>query len=116
MTYVKTQKYDECNSLRDETYNAIIGNDVWIGNDVIIMGGLKIGDGAIIGTGAIITKNVPPYAVVIGVPGKVIKYRFTDDEIGKLLEIQWWNKDKEWISENSDYFDNINRFLSLFPD
>ena len=70
-----------------------IGNDVWIGDRVIIMSGVKIGDGAIVAAGAVVTKDVPPYAIVGGVPAKVIKYRFSESVIKRLLELQWWNYD-----------------------
>ena len=70
-----------------------IGNDVWIGNGACIMGGLKIGDGAIIGTNAVVTKDVPPYAIVGGVPAKIIRYRFDEETIKQLLELQWWRYD-----------------------
>lgn len=85
-----------------------IGNDVWIGNDVRIMDGVHISDGAIIAAGAIITKDVPPYAIVGGIPGKVIKYRFTPEQIEKLLIIEWWNRDTSWISQNYFLFSNID--------
>ncbi len=67
-----------------------IGNDVWIGARAIVMDGVKIGDGAIIAAGAIVTKDVLPYAVVAGVPAKVIRYRFSPEKIEKLLRLQWW--------------------------
>lgn len=76
-----------------------IGNDVWCGNNVIIFGGLTIGDGAVIGAGSIVTHDVPPYAVVAGVPAKVIKYRFDTETIKDLLKIQWWNLPESVISE-----------------
>ncbi len=69
----------------------VIGNDVWLGTRAIIKKGVIIGDGAVVASGAIVTKNVPPYAVVAGVPTKIIKYRFEDDIIEELLKIQWWN-------------------------
>jgi len=69
----------------------IIGNDVWIGSYVVIKRGVRIGDGAVIGAGAVVLDDVPPYAIVVGVPGKVIKYRFTKEQIDKLLKIKWWN-------------------------
>jgi len=69
---------------------ARIGHDVWIGEDVIIAQGVTIGSGAVIATGSIVTKDVPPYAVVGGVPARIIKMRFSDDLIEKLLESEWW--------------------------
>lgn len=71
-----------------------IGNDVWIGARAMILDGVKIGDGAIIGAGAVVTKDVPPYAIVGGVPAKIIGYRFDESEIKKLLNEQWWNNPK----------------------
>jgi acetyltransferase-like isoleucine patch superfamily enzyme len=83
-----------------------IGNDVWIGADVIIMDGVKIGDGAIIGAKAVVVKDVPDFAIVGGVPAKIIKYRFSDDIINKLLEIKWWEWDEEKINKNKNIFKN----------
>lgn len=68
-----------------------IGNDVWVGTRVIIKGGCTIGDGAIIGAGAIVTKDVPPYAIMVGTPAKVLRYRFSPSVVASLLEAQWWN-------------------------
>lgn len=68
-----------------------IGNDVWIGNGVFIKDGVTIGDGAIIAAGAVVVKDVPPYAVVGGVPAKIIKYRFSDKIVQKLLQLKWWD-------------------------
>lgn len=68
-----------------------IGNDVWIGTRAMVKDGVNIGDGAIIAAGAIVTKDVPPYAIVGGVPAKIIKYRFDEQTIKDLLELQWWN-------------------------
>ena len=69
----------------------VIGNDVWIGDHVIIMHGITIGDGAVIGSGAVVTHDVPPYAIVVGVPGKIIKYRFDKKIISELEKLKWWN-------------------------
>ena len=71
----------------------IIGHDVWIGHGVKILGGVKIGNGAVIGTGAIVAKNIPPYAIAVGNPARVIKYRFDEETIKKLLAVKWWNWD-----------------------
>ena len=72
------------------TPSVTIGNDVWIGANVVIMGGVSIGDGAVIGTGAVVTKDVPPYAIVGGIPAKLIRYRFSDTLIQRLLASRWW--------------------------
>ena len=71
-----------------------IGNDVWIGLNATILDGVTIGDGAIVAAGAVVTKDVPPYAVVAGVPAKIIKYRFTESQIDFLLKFRWWEKDR----------------------
>jgi len=70
-----------------------IGNDVWIGNRAVIMGGVTVGDGAIVAAGAVVTKDVPPYAIVGGVPARVIKYRFDEATVRALLDSQWWRYD-----------------------
>ncbi len=90
-----------------------IGSDVWIGSHVTIMSGIKIGDGAVIATNSHIVKDVPPYAIVGGNPAKIIKYRFSEVQIEKLLEIQWWNWSDEKINENLVYIlsDNIDTFI-----
>lgn len=75
----------------DITDPPIIGNDVWVGANAIIMQGVTIGDGAVVASGAIVTKDVPPYAIVGGIPARVIKYRFHTDVIDFLLEMKWWN-------------------------
>lgn len=87
-----------------QSAKTIIGNDVWIGNNVTILSGVHVGDGAIVAAGAVVTKDVPPYAVVGGVPAHVIKYRFDEDIIRKLLKIKWWDKDTEWLEVHKDIF------------
>lgn len=78
--------------------DTIIGNDVWIGYDVTIMPGINIGDGAIIGTKSVVTRDVPPYSIVGGNPAQILKYRFAEDTISHLLQIQWWNWSAEKIT------------------
>lgn len=80
----------ENNSINKKT---IIGNDVWIGCNALILNGIMIGDGAVIGAGTIVTKDIPPYAIVIGNPGKIIKYRFNKGVINKLISEKWWEKE-----------------------
>lgn len=88
----------------------IIGNDVWVGTNVLIKGGVKVGDGAIIAMGAVVTKDVPPYAIIGGVPAELIKYRFSKEEIDFLLNLEWWNKDIDWIKKNVSNFHDIEYF------
>ena len=91
-------------------YQIIIGNDVWIGCDVTIMSGVKIGNGAVIGAGTVVAKDVPPYAIVVGNPGRVIKYRFEEEIIEKLQKIKWWYWDEEKILKESSLMENPKEF------
>lgn len=84
----------------DNKGDIIIENDVWIGYEAVILAGVTIGDGAVIGTRAVVTKDVPPYTIVGGVPAKPIKRRFSEESISALLEIQWWNWSEERIARN----------------
>lgn len=84
-------------------HDVMIGNDVWIGTNTLILSGVTIGDGAVIAAGAVVHKDVPPYAVVGGVPSKVIKYRFDEKDIEELLELKWWDWDKERIRQLLPY-------------
>lgn len=116
-SYVNEQKFDEFRYADyQNSWSVLIGNDVWIGDGVKIMEGVTIGDGAIIAAGAVVTKNVPSYAIVGGVPAKTIKYRFEDEEIEFLLDFKWWDKDEQWIKENVDCFSNIKSFKSKYSD
>lgn len=96
--------------------NQKIGNDVWIGRDVTILPSVNIGDGAVIGTGAVVNRDIPPYAIAVGVPAKVIKYRFTPDEIEKLLKIKWWNWTDEQIKKNIDLLYKPELYFRRFKD
>jgi acetyltransferase-like isoleucine patch superfamily enzyme len=82
----------------------IIGNDVWIGNSVVIKGGVMIGDGAVVGAVAVVTHDVPAYAIVAGVPATIIKYRFDDEKIRRLLETKWWDWSDDEIRRNREFF------------
>ena len=79
--------------------DTVIGNDVWIGSEAMIMAGVTIGSGAIIASRAVVTKDVEPYSIVGGNPAKIIKYRFNQEEITKLLKLKWWNWSEERVKE-----------------
>lgn len=102
------------NSFNFNPYKHIsIGNDVWIGYHAIILGGVTIGDGAVIAAGAIVTKDVPPYSIVGGVPAKIIKKRFNDELSNALLESKWWNLTEDKLKKKIDIFQREPELLSL---
>ena len=106
--FAKKQLFEEYKyANKEHKLSVIIGNDVWIGENVTILEGVTIGDGAIIAAGAVVTKDVPPYAIVGGVPAKLIRYRFSDNEIEYLLNLKWWDKDEKWIEQHSNEFSDI---------
>ena len=83
-----------------------IGHDVWVGSNSTVLGGVTIGNGAVVGDGAVVNKDVPPYAVVVGVPAKIIKYRFDDEKIASLEQMQWWNMSDDELRQKRDFFKN----------
>jgi acetyltransferase-like isoleucine patch superfamily enzyme len=94
--------------------NVIIGNDVWIGSNVTIMSGVTIGDGAVIANSSHVVKNIEPYSLVGGNPAKLIKYRFTPEQIEKLLQIKWWYWEDEKINRFSHLLcNNIDDFIKV---
>lgn len=91
-----------------------IGHDVFIGENVTILSGITIGNGVIIGAGAVVTRNIPPYAIVGGVPAKIIRYRFTQNQIDSLQQIQWWNFADSDLDEVEKYWDDVDTFIDRF--
>lgn len=96
----------------EERKPIIIGNDVFVGANVTVLDGVSIGDGAVIGAGAVVTKDIPPYAIALGVPAKVVKFRFDEIVIKKMLEIKWWDWSEERLKEVEHDFFAINDFIS----
>ena len=92
----------------------IIGNDCWIGEDVFIVGGVKIGDGAVVLAGAVVTKDIPDYAIVGGVPAKLIKYRYDKETISFFKKIQWWNNDIHWFKKNWELLNDIQKLKEYY--
>ena len=96
----------------EEAKRTIIGNDVFIGANVTVLDGVKIADGAVVGAGAVVVRDIPPYAIAVGVPAKVVKYRFDEQTIKVLLEKQWWNGPEENLQRVERNFWDINAFLT----
>ena len=94
-----------------ESKHTIIGNDVFIGANVTVLDGVTIGDGAVIGAGAVVSKNIPPYAIAVGCPIRIIKYRMTDVQIAAMQRIQWWNWDDDRLQEIEKMFEDIDEFI-----
>jgi acetyltransferase-like isoleucine patch superfamily enzyme len=95
----------------DERKPILIGNDVFIGANVTILDGVKIGDGAVIGAGAVVSKDIPPYAIAVGTPIRIVKYRFEQEQIDKLLSFQWWNFDRDKLKSVEEMFFQIEEFI-----
>ena len=93
-----------------------IGNDVWIGEGSIIKQGVKIGDGAVIGMGSVVTKDIDPYSIVGGTPAKLIRYRFSQDIINQLIDIQWWNLDKKNLLKCSHLIKDPISFINYIKN
>jgi acetyltransferase-like isoleucine patch superfamily enzyme len=93
-----------------------IGNDVWIGAGAMIHDGVTVGDGAVVAAGSVVMKDVPPYAIVVGVPAQVRSYRFPEPIVEKLLAIEWWKWDDATIRARACDFSDTERFVTLFGD
>ena len=115
--FTDTQRFEE-SLLADKqnSYPVIIGNDCWIGERAMIIGGVEIGDGAMILAGSVVTKNVPAYAIVGGVPAQVIKYRYRKETVDFLLGFEWWNKDVTWLKDNVELMNDIRSLESKYDN
>ena len=94
-------------------YSVEIGNDVWIGDGVTIMEGVTVADGTIVAAGANLVKDTEQYAIVGGNPARFIRYRFNEDDIIFLKQLQWWNKPETWIDEHAKYFNDIKKLIAV---
>ena len=108
-SFVRENKFTETRTA-DGEYAVVIGNDVWIGMGARIMEGVTIADGSVIAAGAVVVKDTRPYEVVGGVPARHIRYRFEEEERNRLLQIEWWKKDRAWILEHAEEFEDIRQF------
>lgn len=98
--------------LLDTPPNTTIGNDVWIGRSAIILSGVNVGNGAVVGAGAVVTKDIPAYAIVAGNPAKIIRYRFDENIIHALENINWWHLDKNELSKSAKHIKDPHKFVA----
>jgi len=91
-----------------------IGSDCWIGIDVNLIGGVEIGDGAVVLSRAVVTHNVPPYAIVGGIPARIIGYRYDEETIKMLLRVKWWNNTTEWFDQHWQLLNDMTAFKQYF--
>lgn len=109
-SFVKKQLFQEEIFLdKENKYHVILENDIWIGNGAKIMEGVRIHNGAIIAAGSVVTRDVEPYSIVGGIPARLIRYRFEQNDINYLQNLEWWNKDKNWLEEHAILFEDINK-------
>ena len=98
----------------EESKHTTIGNDVFIGANVTILDGVTIGDGAVIGAGAVVSKDISPYAIALGCPIRIVKYRMTAVQIAAMQRIQWWNWEDERLQEVERMFEDIDGFIARY--
>lgn len=113
VTFAKENIFDEYRYYDSERkISNNIGSDCWIGANVTLIGGVSVGDGAVVLAHAVVTKDVPPYAIVGGVPARVIKYRYDEQKVDFLIKTKWWNNKYEWFMENWQLLCNIDLFMN----
>ena len=114
-TFAKMQMLDEFRYYdKERKLVNKIGNDCWIGLEVTLIGGVEIADGAVVLAHAVVTKNVPPYAIVGGVPARVVGYRYDKETIDFLLHVKWWNNTPEWFEKNWKLLTDIDKLKEYY--
>lgn len=95
----------------EKPFSRVIGSDVWIGGGCTVLEGVTIGDGAVIGAGALVTKSLPPYSVCLGIPAKVVRLRYDEATVSRLLATRWWEKDMAWLRKHAGLFADTGALL-----
>lgn len=112
ISFTEEAHYEEFHYLDPQSRISLqIGNDVWIGARTLLMEHITIGDGAVIAAGSVVTKDIPPYAIAGGVPARVIRYRFSEEEIRRLQKLAWWDKEEDWLRAQAGEFLEKDHFL-----
>lgn len=114
-TYINQRLFDGKLSNLKTIKPIVIGHDVWIGHGAVILSGVQVGSGAIIGAGSIVTKDIPPYSIVVGNPAKVINYRFSEKIISELLSLKWWDLDPKSLKDLEHlFFSDLTQVSSIY--
>ena len=98
----------------EESKHTTIGNDVFIGANVTVLDGVTIGDGAVIGAGAVVSKDIPPYAIAVGCPIRIVRYRMTEEQIAAMQRIQWWNWDDDRLQDVERMLEDVDGFVKKY--
>lgn len=113
-SFVERDRFEEFGVRRFAGYRLVeIGSDVWLGQGALILQGVKVGHGAVVAAGSVVTKDVPPYAIVGGVPARVLRYRFDEDTVARLLATAWWQRDFAEIARLAPHFNDADNLLRL---
>lgn len=116
-TFATKQIFQEYSYYNSKNRIAVkIGNDCWIGNGAFLVGGIIISDGAVVMAHAVVTKDVPPYAIVAGIPAKIIGYRFDEDTISWLLKIKWWDNEYSWFKIHWELLTDIEKLKKYYAE
>lgn len=114
--HVNGRTFVQETSFEEYKQPVIIGNDCWIGQKAYLIAGITIGDGAVVLAGAVVTHDVPPFAIVGGVPAKILRFRYSEEDIAFLLNIKWWEEPIEWLEKHYSLLCNFNSLKDYYKN